>query len=360
MGQTERRTRQELKEDRFIEYTLKVYDFVKRNLKLVIAVIAIVLILAAAFAIYQYQKGKKESEAALAFGKALEKFNEAEESWKEPKETEASKDKFIQAKESFKKFSNEYASTSYGDKGFFYNAKCSYILGEYDNAIQNFKEVVKRYPDSLVALFSQLAIGKSFEQKDELEKAIDAYDSSNFLHFRGKLPQYGYVVAEATFRQAQCYEKLNQLDNAAKNYGIIINQFDDTLKAMVNEKSRKLLKYARVLADSLEGIDIPSAENIDDSFLAMVDYTEAIHKLKMEDDLSNNPQLSQEVRDKVQQYEERAFEFIKNIKNARRYESEGNMSSALYSYDRAIGLDFPPGRKLYEEAKLQLELINKS
>ena len=360
MARTKRTTRQELKEDKFVEYTLRAYDFVKNNVRLVIAIVAAVVVLVGAFAIYQYQKEKKGAEASLAFGKALELFNKAEEEWNDPEKTGASKEKFQQAKDKFQTICNEYASTNYGDEAFFYNAKCAYVLRKYEDTIGNFEKVVEKYPDTLVALFSQLAIGKCYEQKGELKKAVSAYDSGNFNKFRGKFPQYGYVIAQATFRQAQCYERVNQIDNAAENYGIIINQFEDLLRAMVDKKSGEFLKYAQKLATSFEGLDVPTAEEIKDNYFALVTYTDAIRQYKIEDDLSQSSRLSEELSKQIKEYEKRAEEFIKSIKSAKRHESVGNMSSALYSYDRAVGLNFPPGRKLYEEAKLQLDLLNKA
>ncbi|MFB3042394.1 MAG: hypothetical protein ACE1ZS_11430, partial [Candidatus Poribacteria bacterium] len=90
----------------------------------------------------------------------------------------------------------------------------------------------------------------------------------------------------------------------------------------------------------------------DDAFVA---YVETIHRYKVDGDIHGG--LNKELRERIRNFETKANEFLKNLRDARRYESEDRRSTALYYYDQAVGLDFAPSRNLYEKAILYRNVI---
>jgi hypothetical protein len=88
---------------------------------------------------------------------------------------------------------------------------------------------------------------------------------------------------------------------------------------------------------------------------ALEAYSDVIHLYKSQ--TGSRESVPSKLQSEISEYDKRAADFFKNIRDARRYESQEQQSSALYAYDRAVGLNFAPTRELYENALLQRDRI---
>lgn len=371
MAHSEKVTKKELKEDKFVTLTLEFYEFLRKNLKNIIISIGVVIVIIAAFSIYYHSMQQKEAAASVVMEEAIKLFEEAETAWTDQgKSSNDYKDKYKKAKTKFDDIIKRYGSSNYANKALYYSAKASYQIGEYDQAIQGFRQLVDKYSNSLSALFAQSTLGNCYEQKggvDNLRKAISEYAPVKFEKFT-IFPQQEYVVAQSLFYQAMLYEKLGQLSDALKSYNQIIDTFDRNLQKAIDDKIKDILKEAKALVEKIARIpgalDKDMQANISKARSdeaaskyekALEAYSDVIHLYKSQ--TGSRESIPSKLQSEISEYDKRVADFFKNIRDARRYESEEQQSSALYAYDRAVGLTFAPTRELYENALLQRDRI---
>ena len=164
------------------------------------------------------------------------------------------------------------------------------------------------------------------------------------------------------------YEKLGQPNDALKSYNQIIDMFDRNLQKAIDDKIDNLLQEAKALVEKINKIPAAldkdmqskistaqSYETTGKSKQAFEVYSEVVHLYKNRK--GSGTAISSKIEAEISDYDKRAEDFSKNLRDARRYESEEQQSSALYAYDRAVGLNFAPTRELYENALLQRDRI---
>jgi tetratricopeptide (TPR) repeat protein len=359
MDQSKRLTKEEIKNDQFVEVTLQVYEFFKANLRPIIIGVAVVILVVGGFAFYQQQQQSTRAEAFLKYTQAVEKYQEAESNWLDAEKAETSGFQAVETQ--FQTIFQRYPGTPVADKARYNYAKTLYYQGDYDGAITHFQAVVNDHQpeNQILALYAQKAIGSCHEQKGEYQKAIKAYTPAE-----DRLPQIAmrdYAFSDFRLSQARCYEKLGDSDNALAIYKDIIDLFEANLENAIQQKSlEELIPRAKTLIAALsQPPDVTAAEKLENegNYRGAFDaYTEAIHAYKVDKDIHGG--LTDEQRQDINRFEKAADVFLKNLRDARRAESEGR--NALYYYVQAVGLGgrsfyekvfgFAPSRKLYEKA----------
>ena len=357
MAQGNRLTKEEIKRDQFVESVLNVYNFLKTHLKFIIIAAAVVVVLVAGFSIYSQEQQETRAEASLAFAKAIEKYQEAEDGWLDKENFETSGEKFQTGGEAFQTIFQKYSGTPFADRARYNYARTLYYQADYGRAIEQFESVVESHQsdNQILALYAQKAIGNCYEQQGEYEKAVEAY---------GKLPDVPvpvreHALADSQLSQARCYEKLGQPEDAAAIYKDVIDLFRENLEKAVQEKSRDFI-FGRNLTPSVKSLltSLPEAPQVAETeklendgayYEALAAYVEAVHLYKVNKDIDRG--LTKALRAEIYNFEKKADEFLKNLRDAHRYESEGQQSTALYYYDQAVNLDFAPSRNVYETAR---------
>ena len=366
MDQGRRLTKEDIKSDQFVDSTLQVYEFLKANLKSIIIGATIVILVVGGFAFYQHQQQTARAEAFLKYTEAIEKYQEAETDWFEADGTEKP---FEIAATQLQTIFQKYPETSVADKARYSYAKALYYEGDYDGAISHFQMVVNEHQpeNQILALYAQKAIGNCYEQKGEYQKALEAYTPAE-----DKLPQIAmrdYAVSDFQLSQARCYEKLGDFDDALAIYKDIIDLFKANLEKAIQQKSRDLIPGAKALIASLP--QSPSvtaaegAENEGNYHKAFAAYAKAIHEYKVDKDIHGG--LTDERRKAINRFEKTANDFLINLREARRIESEGQ--DPLYYYVQAVGLGgrsfyekvfgFAPHRSLYEKALFRRDKLQR-
>ena len=201
-------------------------------------------------------------------------------------------------------------------------------------------------------------LATAMSQQGEYQKALEAYTPAE-----DKLPQIAmrdYAFSDFRLSQARCHEKLGDFYNALAIYKDIIDLFETNLEKAIQQKSRDLIPGAKTLISTLpqppkvttaEGLE--NEGNYHDAFAA---YTKAIHEYKVDKDIHGG--LTDERRKDINRFEKTANDFLINLRDARRTESEGR--DPLSYYVQAVGLSgrsfyekvfgFAPHRTLYEKA----------
>jgi len=361
MAQSSRLTKEEIKEDRFIEAVLKSLEFLKKNFKTIIIALAVVIV--GIFGTWTYRRHQQDqrAEASFALVKVIEKYQEAEQDSLNAEKANDSNDKFQAIATDFQTIVREYSGTSFADKALYNYAKTLYYQGNYDGAKIQFQSVIDSQPeDEILVLYAQKAIGDCYAQESKYQEAIAAYQSDKYP-LTPKIPGavLDFVLANAKFSQALCYEKLGQPDEALPLYKDLVQLFNDNLKKAIQQKSLEFIPEAKtVISEFPQPLVVSNAQaledqgSFDDAFVA---YVETIHRYKVDGDIHGG--LNKELRERIRNFETKANEFLKNLRDARRYESEARRSTALYYYDQSVGLDFAPSRNLYEKAILYRNVI---
>lgn len=363
MAQGNRLTKEDIKRDQFVESVLKSYNFLKTHSKIIIIAAAGVVVLVAGISIYWQEQQKTRAEASLAFAQAIEKYQEAEDSWLDLEKVETSGEQFQAGGEAFQTIFQKYSGTPFADKARYNYARTLYYQGDYERAIDQFKSVKESHQsdNQILVLYAQKAIGNCYEQQGQYEKAIEAYENLPDVPVSVR----EHVLVDSQLSQARCYEKLGRLDDAVAIYKDVIDLFRENLDKAIQEKSRDFI-FGRNLTPSVKSLltSLPEApsvvateklENEGAYYEAFVAYAEEVHRYKVNKDIHRG--LTKALREGIYNFEKKADDFLKNLRDARRYESKGQQSMALYHYDQAVNLDFAPSRNLYETARFHYDRL---
>ena len=81
MSQNKRLTKEEIQEDKFIDFVLQCYAFLKDNVRTIIIVLALVIVGVFAYIAYSQNKERKHVEASANYADASEVYKEAEKNY---------------------------------------------------------------------------------------------------------------------------------------------------------------------------------------------------------------------------------------------------------------------------------------
>jgi tetratricopeptide (TPR) repeat protein len=356
MARNKRLTKEEIQEDKFIEGILKAYAFLKGNLQTIIVTAVVVLVAVAAYAAYYQNQENQRAEATLALRQATEAYQKAEESLFDAEKLAESEALLTTAQTELKAVFEKYANTTFADKARYQYANTLYYQGNYPEARTQFQRLIEQHQpeNQMDSLYAQKAIGNSYEQEGDYEKAIAVYQAKAFPPTPQLSPEIRtFVLMEAKFNQALAYEKSGNSESARNTYKEIVDEFRSALEVGLTEKSRELIEEAKAVIDAIgEPLDASNARKLEDEkqyFEAYVAYTDVIRTYKVNKDIQGG--LSSELRKQIGGFEKAAMTVVNSIQNARRAENDGRESSALYSYNAVVEFEtLGLSRRLYENA----------
>lgn len=358
-----RLTKEEIQEDKFVEGILKVYASIKQNLRTIIIVVGVVLAAVAGYAAYYQNQENQRAAAAISLREATEAYGTASESLFDAEKLAESEESLKTAQTQLREVFERHPNTIFSDKARYQYASTLYYQGNYAEARAEFQRIIAEHQpeNQIYSLYAQKAIGNTYEQEGDYEKAIVAYQARAFPPTPQLSPEIRkFVLAEAKFNQALVYEKSGDSTAARAAYKEIVDEFRTTLEAGLAQKSLELLGEAKeVIAAIGEPLDTSDAEKLEAEkryYEAYVAYTDAIRTYKVNKDIQSG--LSSELRKQIGSFEKGALTVINSIQNARRADKDGRESSALYSYDVVVELEkLGLSRRLYEHALLHYKRL---
>ena len=356
MARNQRLTKEEIQEDKFIEAVMHTYAFLKDNLRTIIIVVGVVLVAVAGYAAYHQNQETRRTNASLALRQATEAYQNAENSLFDAEKLAESEELLKTAQTELKAVFEKYPNTTFADKARYQYASTLYYQGNYAEARTQFQQIIDEHqPENQIeSLYAQKAIGNTYEQEGNYEKAIEAYQAKSFPATLQLSPEIRkFVLTEAKSNQALVYEKSGDTDAARDTYKEIIDDFRSTLEAGLAQKSRELVEETKMVITAIdESIDVSNAKKLEDEqkyFEAYSAYTDAIRAYKVNKDIHGG--LSSELRKQISSFEKAATTVINSVQNARRADAEGRESSALYSYNVVVEFEtLGLSRRLYENA----------
>ena len=363
MARNERLTKEEIQEDKFIEGVLKTYAFLRENLRTIVIIVGVILVAVVGYAAYYQNQENLRTEAAVELRQANEAYQTAEDSLFDTEKLAESEESLKTAQTQLQEVFEKYPNTSFSDKARYQYAKTLYYQRNYPEARSQFQQVIDQHQpeNQIYTLYAQKAIGSTYEQEGEYEKAIAAYQAKAFPPTPQLSPEIRkFVLAGAKFNQALAYEKSGNPDAARATYKEIMDEFRTTLEAGIVQKGRELIEDAKMVIAAIdETLDVSSAQQLENEkryYEAYVAYTDAIRSYKVNKDIAGG--LSSELRKQIGTFEKQAMEIVTSIQNARRADEEERESSALYSYDLVVEFEkLGLSRRLYENALLHYKRL---
>jgi tol-pal system protein YbgF len=118
---------------------------------------------------------------------------------------------------------------------YFDQAERDFFAGNYDSAIEGFREVLSKFPDTPAAAEAQFLLGETYYQQGKFRDAIPEYQKVITNHKESdKLP-------DAYLMQGMCYEALKQTANATKTYQQLIKLYPNSAQKILGEQRLKAM-----------------------------------------------------------------------------------------------------------------------
>jgi len=175
-------TKKELKEDKFVKYTLQAKTYLDENSKQVFTVVGSILAVVVIIILFVYIQGTKTEEAQAQLGIA---------------QVEYSNLNYEKAINRLQKLTNEYSGTTEADQGLFLLASIQYQQEKYEDAKEYFHLFLDSYSGSKILIASGYAGLAACYEKDEnylnaaenysnaADIASDFVESDNYLYLAG-------------------------------------------------------------------------------------------------------------------------------------------------------------------------------
>ncbi|MBN1521638.1 MAG: protein kinase [Candidatus Aureabacteria bacterium] len=98
-----------------------------------------------------------------------------------------------------------------------------YELGQYENAIKEYRKIIKEYPEESISLIARFKMGMSYRQLERYEKALEAFDQ---IISMGK--RESDIMAETYFQKGVCLFHMGNEDWAEEIFEKTIQDFQNT------------------------------------------------------------------------------------------------------------------------------------
>lgn len=213
-------TKQDLKEDKFVKYSLQAKTYLDENSKQVFTAVASILAIILLIVVFVYVNKSKVEEARAQLGIAQVEY------------TNMNYDKAITRLESL---IDEYGGTDEADQGLFLLANIYYQQEKYEDSKKYFESFIDSYSGSNILIASGLAglaacheHEQNYSDAAELytkaaEKAPDFVESDNYLYLSGL-----------------CLNKAGDIESAIQKFEKIINS--PVTQNRVNDAKAQLQK----------------------------------------------------------------------------------------------------------------------
>ena len=134
-------------------------------------------------------------------------------------------DRYASAKKAFEAVLQEHPRTTIAADLRQYLANCYFFLGEYDKAIETYRQNAAGLGSGSRAIYAMEGIGKSYEGKGDIQTALQTYQDAV-----KKYPRH-FLVALLHMDIGGCYEKTGKQNEAAAEYQKTIDMDSGSLFA---------------------------------------------------------------------------------------------------------------------------------
>lgn len=201
-------TKKKLKQpDEFIGFTERTFHFFNKHMKKVALATLFFVVLFLAIFLFRMWDQKKEDEANQKFAFALELYQRVSSPHQEGSPVE-----YQNALDGFEELVRKYPKTSSGRISLIYKGSIHLRRSEFDEAIKAYESFLQRGgKEKLFRLLALEGLGYALQGKKDYENALKAFQEIV------KLGE-SYHWAGAHLNIAICYEKIGKKEEALENY----------------------------------------------------------------------------------------------------------------------------------------------
>lgn len=201
-------TKRQLKEDELLHATLAASGFVQTHLKTIGLTILGLGVVAGLVAGYQYYTTNANEEASKVLFQANNAFQ---------------KQSYAEAVKFYEQLQSDYSRTQSGKDGLILMANAYYKTGDYDKAIEAYKECVSRYPgNDFFGLAAREGIAESLESKGSHKEAAEKYEEIAERYAHKTITPRNLLAA------ARAYQAAGDTDKAKKACQTILDKYADS------------------------------------------------------------------------------------------------------------------------------------
>ena len=214
-------TKKEIKEDKFVTYTLKLNEWIREHLNQVLIVAGGMVLMAVIIFFVFSSKAKKERNASELLGKAGIELQTGD---------------LGTATGDLQKVINQYGNTESSGRATFLLASAYFYARDYNQAQSFFEKYLDQYKnDPLTKAAAQAGIADCYMQKGNFPLAGENYIQAVSLY-----PE-GFLAPEYLLRAADAYLKTGQKDKAREIFNRIAKDYPNSQQ--VNQAKMQLSEY---------------------------------------------------------------------------------------------------------------------
>lgn len=213
-------TKQDLKEDKFVKFTLQAKTYLDENSKQVFYMVSGILAIILIVIIFVYVHNTKVEEAGAQLGIA---------------QVEYSNLNYDKAIKRLEKLIDNYGGTDESDQGLFLLANILYQKDKFEDAKKYFEEFVDSYSGSNILLASGIAgLAACYEKENKFSEAAESYAKA-----AATAPDF--VEADNyIYLSGICYNKAGNISMAIAKFEFLVD--NNVATKRVNDAKSQLLK----------------------------------------------------------------------------------------------------------------------
>ncbi|OPX35655.1 hypothetical protein B1H10_00760 [candidate division KSB1 bacterium 4484_188] len=190
-------TKRDLKEDKFVTFTLKARDYIETNMKMLVRAGIVVLLIIIAVSMFIHSKRNATIRASELLGEA---------------QLANSKGNSMKADSLLKVLVTEYDGVTAAGQGCFLLAKMYWEQNDFDNAQIYFKKYLDEYGgDDLLTAGALAGYADCLIQKGQIAEAAKYYEKAGLLNKElPEVPSFLYSAARA-YLEAKDFQKAKSL-----------------------------------------------------------------------------------------------------------------------------------------------------
>ncbi|GIV60391.1 tetratricopeptide repeat protein [Rhodocaloribacter litoris] len=203
--------RQELRQDTVVTFYARAWEFVDRNRTIVLGAAAVVVLVVAALIGYAVYQQRQQAKAVAEMAGAVQAYEQGR--YREALDGTAGYVGLLA-------IIDRYGGTEAGNLARFYAANAFFQLGEYDQALELFRDFEKE--DNLIGASAVAGEAAVYEQRGEHERAARLYRRA------AGMVRSEQVAADYLFDAARAYEAAGDYGAAREVYREIKDRYGDT------------------------------------------------------------------------------------------------------------------------------------
>lgn len=229
-----------LQQDSIFLFWERTQRFIQENIRQMGAVGLVILVILGGVGIWTFKGSKAEEQAAALLYSAMKIYNGETDTTPGDTATQSpGAVDYNQALEKFKEVNSQFPDQEAGLSSLFYVGSCNFNLGNYEDAITNYKDFLVKIgnDNNILRSFAYEGLGYAYEEKGEYNKALEWFAKQ-------KNEKDSALNMLSLINLARCYEEAGDKQQSCKAYREFVDtyptsSFEEIAKIKITELCNK-------------------------------------------------------------------------------------------------------------------------